>query len=80
MKAMNKFLRIEPKVRCLPDTHMPGHGGLGHGAGGTLAVAFSLLRRHQGYHSCGGARQAGGGHGSDLRDPVRQVASTSFRT
>lgn len=22
MKAMNKFLRIEPKVRCLPDTHM----------------------------------------------------------
>jgi len=66
MKAMNKFLRIEPKVRCLPDTHMQAM------AASVMGGAVFLLRRHQGHHPRGGAGQAGGGRG-DLRDQVRQV-------
>ena len=40
MKAMNKFLRIEPKVRCLPDTHMQAMAAAVM-APGDVAVLFS---------------------------------------
>lgn len=40
MKAMNKFLRIEPKVRCLPDTHMQAMAAAVMGKG-DVAVLFS---------------------------------------
>ena len=62
MKAMNKFLRIEPKVYCLQDSHMQAMAAGYIGAGRCGRDDF-LFRGHKRYNpGCGDSQKGRSQH------------------
>ena len=72
LKAMNKFLRIEPKVYCVQDSHIAGYGSLDDGTGGCGNGIF-LFWCNEGYHSCGRTGKTGGSE-DNLPDQVCEIS------
>lgn len=75
LKAANKFLRIEPKVYCVQDTHT-GYDR-GHHAAWRSGSGIFLFRSNEGFHPCGGAGKTCGREG-DLYHAFRQITVDRF--